>query len=71
MVPGNVSEKALSGNLRCHDGDSNENVRKISKHAATFLAEFFAVNAQLRREITQLHVLSRTLTNNEELEHFS
>ena len=64
MVPGHVSEKALSGNLRCHDGDSNEN-------AATFLAEFFAVNAQLRREITQLHVLSRTLTNNEELEHFS
>ena len=57
MVPGHVSEKALSGSLRCHDGDSNENVRKISKHAAPFFAQFFAVNAQLRRELTQLHVL--------------
>ena len=37
MVPGHVSEKALSGNLRYHYGDRNENVRKISKHAAPFL----------------------------------
>ena len=37
MVPGHVGKKALSGSLRCRHGDSNENVRKISKRAAPFV----------------------------------
>ena len=47
------------GSLRCHDGDDNENVKKVigldwqnnnAARAARFFVHFFSVTARLRRE---------------------
>ena len=75
-----VSKDSIIGSLSNDDADGNENGKKaiglISKTTTlhvhhAFFVHFFAVVARLQRENAQIHVLSRTGTQDNNFLFFS